>query len=256
MARKSRVVSTSGIYHIMLRGNNKMQIFIDDMDNIKFLEILNNVQCEEFQILAYCLMGNHIHLIVKITIGENDILERKMKSIAVAYAAHFNKKYERCGSLFQGRFKSQPVENEGYYLRLLRYVHKNPIEAGIVIDFDKYQWSSYNDYFSSRKGLCAVNTNFTLKHCPVDWLKNYHYKIDNGVNTFIDIDVKKVKYTDKEATALITKDYGVAPMKLNNINVISRNEIIRQLILEDGIAISQLSRLTGISKGEIRKCSM
>ena len=148
MPRKARKLSSCGVYHIMIRGINRMTIFNDDADNLNFLHILDFCADENFIIMAYCLMGNHLHLLAK---DCNDSLQHMMKAIGVRYVAYYNRRYQRTGPLFQGRYKSQPVTTKGYFLRVLRYIHRNPVAAGVVQDMQDYPWSSYIDYFASRK---------------------------------------------------------------------------------------------------------
>lgn len=116
MPRRPRKISGSGIYHVMIRGINKMQIFNDDADNIQFLHFLEYTQTDDFQILAYCLMGNHAHLLIRTSKNSIEALETGMKSLCIRYAAYYNRKYERIGTLFQDRYKSQPVTTVGYFL--------------------------------------------------------------------------------------------------------------------------------------------
>lgn len=106
MPRKARKLSSCGVYHIMIRGINRMTIFNDDADNLNFLHILDFCADENFIIMAYCLMGNHLHLLAK---DCNDSLQHMMKAIGVRYVAYYNRRYQRTGPLFQGRYKSQPV---------------------------------------------------------------------------------------------------------------------------------------------------
>ncbi|MFQ9763544.1 MAG: transposase [Gemmiger formicilis] len=160
MPRKARKLSSCGVYHIMIRGINRMTIFNDDADNLNFLHILDFCADENFIIMAYCLMGNHLHLLAK---DCNDSLQHMMKAIGVRYVAYYNRRYQRTGPLFQGRYKSQPVTTKGYFLRVLRHIHRNPVAAGMVQDMQDYPWSSYIDYFASRKKpLCHVDTSYAL----------------------------------------------------------------------------------------------
>ena len=160
MPRKARKLSSCGVYHIMIRGINRMTIFNDDADNLNFLHIIDFCADENFIIMAYCLMGNHLHLLAK---DCNDSLQHMMKAIGVRYVAYYNRRYQRTGPLFQGRYKSQPVTTKGYFLRVLRYIHRNPVAAGMVQDMQDYPWSSYIDYFASRKKpLCHVDTSYAL----------------------------------------------------------------------------------------------
>ena len=104
MPRKARKLSASGVYHIMTRGIDKTRVMLDDADCIQFLCFLNFVQNEGFQVLAYCLMGNHVHLLIKTDKTNIDALELAMKRLLVRYVAYYNHKYDRVGSLFQNRY--------------------------------------------------------------------------------------------------------------------------------------------------------
>ena len=116
MPRQARRQSESGIYHIMLRGINQQQIFEDEEDNQKFVEVLKDCKLiSGFKVYAYCLMGNHIHLLLK---AENENLEQIFKRIGARYVYWYNWKYRRRGHLFQDRFKSEPVEDDAYFLQI------------------------------------------------------------------------------------------------------------------------------------------
>ena len=110
MARMIRRKSESGIYHIMLRGVNRQMIFLSDADNLRFLQILGEVKdISNFSLLGYCLMGNHIHLLV---MERDEGIDKFMQRILVRFVSWYNKAYSRCGPLFQGRFRSEPIEDE------------------------------------------------------------------------------------------------------------------------------------------------
>lgn len=143
MARVSRILSNSGIYHIIIRGVDRQDIFLDDIDRKKFLKELKNGMDEyKYEVYAYCLMNNHIHLLIKDNEGK---ISKMIQSISIKYVSYFNKKYERAGHLFQNRFVSKCIETEGSLLRVQKYIHQNPQIAGIA-KTDKYVWSSYKEY--------------------------------------------------------------------------------------------------------------
>lgn len=124
MPRQARKKSESGIYHIMLRGINKQQIFEDDEDCQKYLQILKECKAvSEFKLFAYCLMGNHIHLLIQLGKEPIDLI---FKRIGSRYVYWYNLKYRRTGHLFQDRYKSEPVEADSYFLTVVRYIHQNP----------------------------------------------------------------------------------------------------------------------------------
>lgn len=128
MPRAARKKSNSGIYHIMLRGINRQLIFEDEEDKNRFIETLLKYkeQCG-YLIYAYCLMGNHIHILLK---EGKEELTLVLKRIAGSYVYWYNWKYHRSGHLFQDRFKSEPVEDDAYFLTVIRYIHQNPETRG------------------------------------------------------------------------------------------------------------------------------
>jgi putative transposase len=118
MSRQQRIKSKTGYYHIMLRGNEKKNIFLDYDNKLRFIEILyEKKQDRKFFLLAFCLMDNHIHLML--SEGVEDVA-KVMKRITVSYVYYFNKKYKREGHLFQGRYRSEAVEEDSYILSLAR----------------------------------------------------------------------------------------------------------------------------------------
>ena len=144
MPRQAREKSSTGIYHVMLRGINQQQIFEEQEDYLKFLEIVKEYKIiSKFEIYAYCLMGNHIHLLIKVL---EEPLEQIFKRIGGKFVYWYNIKYQRVGHLFQDRFKSEPVETTDYFLTVIRYIHQNPIKAGLCKELIDYPYSSYKEY--------------------------------------------------------------------------------------------------------------
>jgi len=143
MPRYPRKYSKTGIYHIMLRGNERKDIFINEEDKGKFIKIVfKKKEDEAFKLYAYCIMNNHVHLVIK---EQNEPISRIVKKITTSYAYYFNAKYKRVGHLFQDRYKSETIEDEPYLLSVIRYIHNNPEKAKITKK-EKYKWSSYSNY--------------------------------------------------------------------------------------------------------------
>lgn len=138
-------------YHLYNRGNNFENIFIRREDYVRFLRLLRRhiVSKGTAEILAYCLMPNHYHLLVQLR--RND-LSASMQSMTVAYAKGINKKYGRVGRLFQAPFQAIHVERQDYLDLLLTYIHRNPVEAGLVEQPEAWEYSSYRDYLGLRRG--------------------------------------------------------------------------------------------------------
>ncbi|MDD4013007.1 MAG: transposase [Candidatus Omnitrophica bacterium] len=144
MARPYRVQGKDCIYHITSRGNERRAIFHFEKDFLKFLGYLKKAKEKfKFYLYAYCLMKNHYHLFLETTLPN---LSRIMQYINTSYTVYHNVKYEKCGHLFQGRYRSILVEADSYFQELSRYIHLNPVNAKVVSLPGEYKWSSYNEW--------------------------------------------------------------------------------------------------------------
>ncbi|MHB8094477.1 MAG: transposase [Candidatus Aminicenantales bacterium] len=161
MARQLRIEYPGAFYHVASRGNEKQRIFHEPEDNSRFLEFLSRAH-DRFGVFihAFCLMENHYHLFIE-TPEAN--LSRTLHFINTAYTVYLNKRRERIGHLFQGRFKAILVEADIYARELIRYIHLNPVRAGIVSRPEEYIWSSHREYMRLRKPSLWLDTSFTLK---------------------------------------------------------------------------------------------
>ena len=140
MPRQPRVLAGSGIYHVMVRGVNRDVIFLEDEDCDRFLESVYRAKSRSgCSVLGYCLMSNHAHLLIRTRV---EPIGATMKRLGVSYAYWFNRKYGRVGYVFQGRFRSEPVETDAYFVTVLRYIWQNPVKAGLVASSVEYRWSS------------------------------------------------------------------------------------------------------------------
>ena len=247
----------------MLRGINRQDIFEDEEDYRKMLSCLEGLverrdengllQPALCTIYAYCLMSNHIHLLVR----ERDFnLSDIVKKIGVSYAYYFNKKYDRYGHLFQDRFKSEPVEDSAYFLTLLRYIHQNPLKAGITDKVEDYHWSSWWEYLGrtavTSSGICDVQHVFSrYDRATLEELILLPLEDDRGI---LDMDAEVGKHlSDEDLRSLLYEVYGINHfLSLQNIEKKMRNEIISYMKSRGG-GIRQLSRLTGLSLGLIQK---
>jgi putative transposase len=163
MARPMRIEFAGALYHITARGNEKRDIFNDEKDFNKFIEILKKY-VERFGVKIYCyvLMNNHYHLMVE-TPGAN--LTAFMHNVQSYYTNYFNKRHKRIGHLFQGRYKALIVDKDSYLMELSRYIHLNPVRAGLVARPERWKWSSYRNYISlSNSGNDWISTRETLRY--------------------------------------------------------------------------------------------
>ena len=148
MPRPLRIDYEDAYYHVMNRGRSRQKIFHDKRYFEAFLNTLKEAhQRFGLQVLCYCLMSNHYHLLVKTPEGN---LGRAMRHINGVYTQRYNRLKKTDGSLFRGRYKAIVVEEDSYQLQLSRYIHRNPIEAGMVKQLEDYHWSSYPFYVSNK----------------------------------------------------------------------------------------------------------
>ena len=170
MSRTPRVISSSGIYHVMMRGINHQDIFHDSTDYNYFLSVMGRTRLKRGlnkQVIgsncyyyAYCLMSNHIHLLIQEGL---DTVSNIVKRITISYVYYYNHKYQRDGHLFKERYRSEPVNDMSYFTMLLRFIHRNPVEAQIVKKVIDYPYSSWREYCSNAKDdMMICNTKAVL----------------------------------------------------------------------------------------------
>jgi REP element-mobilizing transposase RayT len=141
MARPLRPLVAGGVYHVMSRGDGKAQIFLDARDHLAFLERLGlTVSRFDWRCLSYCLMDNHFHLLVQ-TPQPN--LSRGVQHLKTAYAQFFNRRHNRWGHVFGGRFKSPLIQQDAHLLEVFRYIALNPVRAGRCLDPRAWRWSAH-----------------------------------------------------------------------------------------------------------------
>ena len=241
MPRQARKKCESRIYHVMLRGINHQQIFEDKEDNLRFLDTLARYKkaCE-YEIYAYCLMGNHVHILLK---EGKESLSQALKKIAGSYVYWYNLKYNRIGHLFQDRFKSEPVEDETYFLTVLRYIHQNPVKAGLCKKVDGYEFSSYNEYV---KEINIVDAEFCFSIIDKERFIKFNNQLSEDV--CLELVDKSYRLTDEEAKKIIWKHCKCKSIAdFQSLDKKKRNQCIKKLHMH-GLSIRQICRLTGISK--------
>ena len=242
MARNVRQNSSTGIYHVILRGINRQQIFYDEEDYDYFIRLMDRFQeISHYEIYAYCLMGNHIHLLIRI---HEEPLSLIFKRIGAAFVYWYNLIYNRVGHLFQDRFKSEPVEDDRYFLTVLRYILRNPVKAGICVAPQEYPYSNAKDFFRGKEEDLP---------CPLSGKELAEFISQDQDDICMDIS-ESVRHgvTESVAMELIKEEFGdTAPViSAENRDIIERSI---QNLSEKGLSIRQMSRLTGISKSIIER---
>lgn len=259
MARLQRVYSQSGCYHIMLRGNERKIIFMDDEDRQKYLEIIKKKRTDtNLLIYAYCLMDNHIHMILRD--DENEV-SAIMQGIATSYAMYINKKYERVGHVFQGRFKSEAIENERYLMAAIRYVHNNPVKAGITEHPEQYEWSSYRDYIAQGGRDAIVDTDFILGMISADRIsaikefERFSREYDDNMQIMAP-DKMKIS-TLPEGRAYLQKYWEQNQIGIDLAEITANKSILNKTILElrtnTDLSIVKIAALLGVNRGIVQR---
>ena len=182
MSRPYRLQGANCLYHVTSRGDDRKRIFVNETDYLKFLEYLKAAKDKfKFYLYAYCLMGNHYHLFFETTQAN---LSAIMHSINTAYTTYYNIKRQRCGHLFQGRYKSILVDAEAYFLELTRYIHLNPVRAKMATTPIEYKWSSYKGYLS-KKGDGIIDKHEIERYLDMT-PKQYDQFVAQGIDEEID----------------------------------------------------------------------
>jgi len=148
MARPYRLQAENCLYHVMSRGDDRKKIYTIPSDNGKFMDyVIKAKERYQFYLYAYCLMANHFHLLLETMLPN---ISQIMHYVKGSYTTYYNIRHRRTGHLFQGRFKSIVVDKDSYFLELTRYIHFNPVYAGVVQDPAGYGWSSYRGYLGKK----------------------------------------------------------------------------------------------------------
>lgn len=258
MARKARKHSTTGIYHVMLRGINRQDLFHEEADYLFFMGRLrmlthpknkNNEPVSPLcDIYAYCLMTNHVHIMLA---PRNVELSEVIKPLAISYARFYNTKYFRCGYLFQDRFKSEPVDDFNYAVTLFRYIHQNPVKAGIVESVEDYPWSSWHEYVPNKGCVNAISeTSFMLEQIGMDDLcRLVRESVDDNCSSM----EKDTSPSDLEVTEMLLKEcHGIPIVSISSLPKQERDRILFS-VLQKGAGIRQLSKLSAVGFSIIRR---
>ena len=255
MPRHARMLSKTQTYHVMLRGNNRQDVFIDDEDKARIIATISDKKREDrFIVYAYCVMDNHLHLVLK---EGKDVLAQILKRIGTSYAYYFNRKYKRVGHVFQDRYRSESVEDDAYLLGVIRYVHLNPEKAGIG-STESYPWSSYNEYFIESPKLIAADEVLSIfskdRKKAIGDFKKFHQEESEGL--FLDLNEKKRITEDN--VGLFIDDYlrkhklGMNELKMRQ-NKAYRNELIRLLRKESDLSLRRIADVLGINREILRR---
>ena len=248
MPRTARKASLSNIYHVMMRGVNRQAIFENDGDRLHFMSVLK--ECKEisgFRLHAFCLMPNHLHFLIE---PAGEPLDLVFRRIGIRYAVWYNRKHQRAGHLFQDRFRSENVENDLYYMTVLRYILQNPMKAGLEPHLGTYRWSSYPAY---AKGTGSITDTqyatelFGTRESLIDFVRMGNEDI------VMDETDPEWPLQDDDAKKIMEQITGCsAAEEFRRLDRQLRNEYIRRMYAEK-LSIGQIARLAGFSKSTVHE---
>lgn len=254
MSHKPRKKSATLTYHIVVKGADRQLLFEEPKDYQKYLTIIEYYKTEcQFDLFAYCLMSNHVHLLIRHS--PEYPLEFIFRRINTTYAGWFNMKYNRTGFVQNSRYYSEPIEDEQYLLTALKYIHFNPTKAGIEqAPGSFYPWSSFHDYrktINNENANTLTDTSFVLDILGPKQFHTLHETITD--ETCMDIDQIRKRLPDDVAKDIISEISNChSSTEFQNLSIVKRNQSIK-LIHEKGVSIRQINRLTGISRGVIER---
>lgn len=234
-----------GIHHVVIKGNANQTIFEEPIDNSIFLKFVRYAKQKfVFELYSYVLMGNHAHLIIQ---ADGVMLGEIMHLINTLYAQYFTKKYGYIGHVFKGRYFERPVMGMLSLIRVINYVHNNPVPA-LVNDVAKYEWSSYHEFIYGEK-LCS--TRMVLKYLGGKEKFIQEMAIPDNSEAFEGPRYRSLKDTD--AIQIARDILGIeSPFEIKSFEIPKRNEAIR-ILYSEGLPQNQICRIAGISSGIVSR---
>ena len=243
MPRQPRIISEFGYYHIYTRGNGKQILYENREDYIYYLKMLKKYcVAVNVTVCAFCLMENHVHLIVY---DPEPRLPELMKLLNTAYAKYFNEKYKRKGHVFESRYCRIPIESEAYLLTVFRYILNNPQKAGICTAAN-YPWSSYSRY--------GEPDSFVDTSVLVDLIgSKAEYETYIAAKYEDCPELEEMSLGDEWAKSVIRRSLNISSgTALQSFDLQSRNKALR-LLKQRGLTVKQIERLTGISQSAVEQ---
>jgi putative transposase len=257
MARLARQKSESGVYHIILRGINRQVIFHDEEDRLYFLRTVNRYKRKvNLKVHGWCLMNNHIHLLL----GEGDEdISTSMKRMGVSIAWFYHGKYKTVGHFLQDRFKSEAVEDDSYLLTVIRYIHQNPVKAGIVEKPAEWKWSSCQRYYGETTYPPELLDSGLILNLFSTDNKEEAIKMFHAFNEFNNEDIcledaLGARLTDAESKAEIIKAIPEIEIgMIKNLPKLQRDRILARIKQIEGVSQRQAGRILDISTNIVFK---
>jgi len=247
MSRIARKKSAAGHYHIVFRGINRQTIFHDDEDRTVFLNRLKLVRAENgYELIAFCIMNNHVHLLVRETGVEIGHIVRRVLSSFVFW---YNGKYERVGHLFQDRFKSEPINSDAHLLRCVRYILQNPVKAKTCATVWDFPWSNAQLFLEEKPSFAEVGMIQEMLQPRAALIE---FMEEREKDEFLEWETRP-RLTDERLREKIIKI--LKGLKFNEIldqGKKERKQLLMQILRIGGVNVAQIARVTGVPYHFIR----
>ena len=245
-----RQPSPTGIFHVTQRGVNCQDLFFDDADRRKYCKLLFRLLSEmSFTLHAYCLMSDHVHLLLSENADQS--VSAFMQRINIRYARYYNEKYGRIGPVFNERFCSKAVGNEAYYRYVMHYICQNPVKAGICKMASDYPWSSLQ-YLGSPGTM--IDSSEVRRNSQMELHALYCYlneERDLPQDVPFESEMPARLLTDEHAIAIFRRVTGLeSPTDFAHISREKRILVLRSMI-ESHCSLRQIARVVGISRTQI-----
>jgi len=260
MPRKARILSESEVYHVMLRGNERKDIFLEEENKQRIIDtLLEKRKKSGFSLYAYCVMNNHAHFIIR---TKDEPISIVFKRIGTSYAYYYNNKHNRVGHVFQDRFKSENIADDKYLITAVRYIHNNPVKARICQSAMNYKWSSIDLYLNYEKGLLLLPEisdvlSIFSDDISIAKTKFIEFSAQISEDMFIDMDNEDKKMDRDMVTDYINRYLEEIKLSLDFLkkreNEAQRARLIKELASVSGLSGRQISDIIGINRETVRK---
>ena len=253
MPRRARKHGSLGIYHVVCRGIGKQILFEEEADFRYYLRLLKEAKemypCE---IYAYCLMDNHIHLLLR---TDNNELSSFFQSLGTKFVRWYNSKYSRSGHLFQDRFYSSVIESEKAFLSAIVYIHNNPVKANMCRYASDYRWSSIGAFYGANNPLVNVSFSYNIAGTKDSLLQFFAKENGSADDTLFKNDHLGVNHflTDEKALEVFRSvSHLKSTSDVSSLGKVQRNRYVRAL-RTNGLTIRQIARIMDISETTVKR---
>ncbi len=254
LPREARRESATQYYHVMQRGVNREAIFLHDKDKRIYLDLLvEQKEAERIEIVAWCLMDNHVHIVLQANITE---LAEALKSIGIKYANYYNKTQNRIGPTFNERYKSVVIEDDVYFLSAVRYVHNNPVKGGVVETVAEYNWSSYKEYLHNSIVISENQKSILLKYfggCIDDYLR---FHLASDAFNHLEGREESLEYRLARGRQVLNKFYEqhqITGPKVFRYKRLLLWEVSAVLVNTIGLSANEAGELLGVSTRQVQR---